>query len=91
MHIQLSDNSRLSCPSLQHTDSPPTCLIVQMVSFTHAFRFSYLGFLGTISASELKHRSDKPFLRRSGLTTGLRFMLIVVAYLHSAMQPLPHM
>ncbi|GBL85171.1 hypothetical protein AVEN_155689-1 [Araneus ventricosus] len=91
MHIQLSGNSRLSCNSLQHTDSPPIHLIVQMVSSTYAFSFGYLRFLGTISASELKHRSDKPFLRRSGLTTGLRFMRILIAYLHSAMQPLPHM
>ncbi|GBO07991.1 hypothetical protein AVEN_14120-1 [Araneus ventricosus] len=46
MHIQLSGNSRLSCTSLQHTDSPPTHLIVQMVSSTDAFRFGYLGFRG---------------------------------------------
>ncbi|GBL95963.1 hypothetical protein AVEN_227179-1 [Araneus ventricosus] len=60
MHIQLSVNSRLSCTSLQHTDSPPTHLIVQMVSSTHAFRFGYLGFRVTIAACELKHRSGKP-------------------------------
>ncbi|GBM36861.1 hypothetical protein AVEN_82848-1 [Araneus ventricosus] len=30
-------------------------------------------------------------LRRCGVTAGLRFMLILVAYLHSAMQSLPYM
>ncbi|GBN40137.1 hypothetical protein AVEN_161150-1 [Araneus ventricosus] len=47
MHIQLSGNSRLSCTRLQHTDRP---LIEQKVSSTHAFRFGYLGFRGTIAA-----------------------------------------
>ncbi|GBL99190.1 hypothetical protein AVEN_140660-1 [Araneus ventricosus] len=62
MRIRLSGNSRLSCTSLQHTDSPPTHLIVQMVSSTHAFCFDYLGFRGTINACELKHRSGmSPF------------------------------
>ncbi|GBM07601.1 hypothetical protein AVEN_230035-1 [Araneus ventricosus] len=56
MHIQLSSNSRLSCTSLQHTDSPPTHLIVQMVSSTQALSSCYLGFCGTIVACELKHR-----------------------------------
>ncbi|GBN96793.1 hypothetical protein AVEN_242419-1 [Araneus ventricosus] len=60
MHIQLSGNSRLSCTNLQHTDSPTRHLIVQMVSSTHAFRFGYLGFRGTIAACELKHRLGKP-------------------------------
>ncbi|GBM56242.1 hypothetical protein AVEN_101526-1 [Araneus ventricosus] len=63
MHIQLSGNSRLFCTNLQHTDSPPTHLIVQMVSSTHAFRFGYLGFRGTIVACELKHRSGKPLFK----------------------------
>ncbi|GBN02130.1 hypothetical protein AVEN_124763-1 [Araneus ventricosus] len=63
MHIQLSGNSRLSCTSLQHTDSPPTHLIVQMVSSTHAFRFDNLGFRGTIAACELKHKSRKPLFK----------------------------
>ncbi|GBN51326.1 hypothetical protein AVEN_126119-1 [Araneus ventricosus] len=90
MHIQLSGNSRLSCTNLQHTDSSPTHLILQMLSYTHAFRFGYLGFRGTIAACELKHRSFNPLLRRCGVTTVLRFMLILVAYLRSAMQPLPH-
>ncbi|GBM55117.1 hypothetical protein AVEN_208630-1 [Araneus ventricosus] len=53
VHIQLSGNSRLSCTSLQHTDSPPTHLIMQMVSSTHALLFGYLGFRGTIAACEL--------------------------------------
>ncbi|GBO00181.1 hypothetical protein AVEN_172953-1 [Araneus ventricosus] len=48
MHIQLSGDSRLSCTNLQHTDSPPTHLIVQTVSSIPAFRFGYLGFRGTI-------------------------------------------
>ncbi|GBM47254.1 hypothetical protein AVEN_136847-1 [Araneus ventricosus] len=70
MHIQLSGNSRLSCTSLQHTDSPPTHLIVQMVSSTHAFRFGYLGFRGTI---ELKHRSRKPMFKASRCDRGIEF------------------
>ncbi|GBO01657.1 hypothetical protein AVEN_30555-1 [Araneus ventricosus] len=52
MHIQLSGNSRSSCTSLQHTESAPTHLIVQMVSSTHAFHFGYLGFYGNIAAGE---------------------------------------
>ncbi|GBL82791.1 hypothetical protein AVEN_106326-1 [Araneus ventricosus] len=63
IHIQLSGNSRLSCTSLQHTDSPPTHLIVPIVSSTHAFRFGYLRFRGTIAACELKHRSGKPLFK----------------------------
>ncbi|GBM45583.1 hypothetical protein AVEN_151963-1 [Araneus ventricosus] len=92
MHIKLSGNSRLSCTSLQHTDSPPTHLIVQMVSSIHDFRFGYLGFRGTIAARELKHRSGNPLFKALRcLASGLRFILILVVYLHSAMQPLPHM
>ncbi|GBM49717.1 hypothetical protein AVEN_206216-1 [Araneus ventricosus] len=63
MHIQLSGNSILPCTSLKHTESPPTHLIVQMFSSTHAFCFGYLGFHGTIAACELKHRSCKPFYK----------------------------
>ncbi|GBM57321.1 hypothetical protein AVEN_157504-1 [Araneus ventricosus] len=63
MHIQLSGNSRLSCTSLQHTNSPLTHLIVQMVSSTHVFRFGYIGCRGTIAACELKHRSGKPLFK----------------------------
>ncbi|GBM94277.1 hypothetical protein AVEN_61231-1 [Araneus ventricosus] len=63
MHIQLSGNSRLSCTSLQHTDSPSTYLIVKMVSSTHAFRFGYFKFRGNIAACELKHRSGKPLFK----------------------------
>ncbi|GBL94927.1 hypothetical protein AVEN_187446-1 [Araneus ventricosus] len=63
MHIQLSGNSRLSCTSLQHTESPPTHLIVQMVSSTHAFRFGYFGFRGTINTCELKHKSGKSLFK----------------------------
>ncbi|GBM63291.1 hypothetical protein AVEN_224145-1 [Araneus ventricosus] len=63
MHIQLSGNSRLSCTSLQHTDSPPSHFIVQLVSSTHAFRFGYLGFRGNIAACELKHRSGKTLFK----------------------------
>ncbi|GBN89284.1 hypothetical protein AVEN_260432-1 [Araneus ventricosus] len=63
MHIQLSGNSRLSCTSLKHTDSPPTHLIVQIVPSTHAFRFGYLRFRGTIAACELKHRSGKSLFK----------------------------
>ncbi|GBL76726.1 hypothetical protein AVEN_53408-1 [Araneus ventricosus] len=85
MHIQLSVNSIFSGTSLQHTDSPPKHLIMQMVSSTHGFR-------RTTATCELKHRCPaSPFLRRCGVTAGLRFMLILVAYLHSAMKPLPHM
>ncbi|GBN97883.1 hypothetical protein AVEN_199783-1 [Araneus ventricosus] len=63
LYIQLSGNSRMSCTSLKHTDSPPTHVIVQLVSSTHAFRFGYLGFRGTIAACELKRRSDKPIFK----------------------------
>ncbi|GBM56722.1 hypothetical protein AVEN_224766-1 [Araneus ventricosus] len=63
MYIQSSGNSRLSCTSLQHTDSPPKHLIVQMVSSTHAFRFGHLGFRGTIAACKLKHMSGKPLFK----------------------------
>ncbi|GBM71712.1 hypothetical protein AVEN_83475-1, partial [Araneus ventricosus] len=80
MHIQLSDNSRLSCSGLQHTDCPQSHLIVQMVSSTRAFRFGYLGFRRNIATCELI-----PLLRRCGVTAGLRFMLILVSYFHSAM------
>ncbi|GBL88295.1 hypothetical protein AVEN_232903-1 [Araneus ventricosus] len=74
MHIQLSGNSRLCCTSLQHTDSPPTHLIVQMVSLTtHAFRFGSLGFRGTIAACELKHRSGKPLFKALLCDRGIEF------------------
>ncbi|GBM73887.1 hypothetical protein AVEN_40149-1 [Araneus ventricosus] len=73
MHIQLCGNSRLSCTSLQHTDSPPTHLIVQMVSSTHALRFGYLGFRGTIAAYELKHRSGKPLFTALRCDCGIAF------------------
>ncbi|GBL80948.1 hypothetical protein AVEN_83044-1 [Araneus ventricosus] len=66
MHIQLSANNRLSCTSLQHTDSPPTHLIVQMVSSTHAFRFGYVGFRENIAACELKHRSGNRLFKALG-------------------------
>ncbi|GBN93973.1 hypothetical protein AVEN_212311-1 [Araneus ventricosus] len=75
MHTQLSGNSRSSFTSLQHTDSPPTHLGVQMVSSTHAFRLGYLGFRGTIAACELKNRSSKPLLWRCSVTTGLLIWL----------------
>ncbi|GBM18897.1 hypothetical protein AVEN_137270-1 [Araneus ventricosus] len=74
MHIQLSGNSRLSCTSLQHTDSPPTHLIVQMVSSTHAFRFGYLGFRGTIAACVLKHSSGKPLFKALRCDRGIAFL-----------------
>ncbi|GBM10498.1 hypothetical protein AVEN_109301-1 [Araneus ventricosus] len=90
MHIQLSGNSRLSCTTLQHTDNPPTHHFAQMVSSTHAFRFGYLGFRRTIAAYKLKHTSGKPLLKRCGVITGFRFMIILVTYLHLAMQSLPH-
>ncbi|GBM53237.1 hypothetical protein AVEN_14251-1 [Araneus ventricosus] len=73
MLIQLSGNSRLCCTSLQHTDSSPTQLIVQMVSSTHAFRFGYLGFRGTIAACELKHRSGKPLFKALRCDHGFAF------------------
>ncbi|GBN09801.1 hypothetical protein AVEN_61084-1 [Araneus ventricosus] len=73
MHIQLSGNSRLSCTSLKHTDSPPTHLIVQIVPSTHAFRFGYLGFRGTIAACELKHRSGKPLFKALRCDRGIAF------------------
>ncbi|GBN91315.1 hypothetical protein AVEN_1251-1 [Araneus ventricosus] len=73
MHIQLSGNSRLSCTSLLHTDSPPTHLIVQMVSSIHAFRFGYLGFRGSIAACELKHRSGKFLFKASRCDSGIAF------------------
>ncbi|GBO08002.1 hypothetical protein AVEN_21440-1 [Araneus ventricosus] len=73
MYIQFSGNSRLSCISLQHTDSPPTHLILQMVSSTHAFRFGYLGFRGTIAACELKHRSGKPLFKALRCDRGIVF------------------
>ncbi|GBM36984.1 hypothetical protein AVEN_153929-1 [Araneus ventricosus] len=73
MHIQLSGNSRLSCTSLQHTDSPPTHLIVQMVSSTHAFHFGYLGFRGTIAACELKHWSCKLLFKALRCDSGIAF------------------
>ncbi|GBL80548.1 hypothetical protein AVEN_82603-1 [Araneus ventricosus] len=63
LYFQLSGNSRLSCTSLKHSNSPPTHLIVQMVLSTHAFRFGYLRFRGTIDACELKRRSDKPVFK----------------------------
>ncbi|GBM95668.1 hypothetical protein AVEN_198573-1 [Araneus ventricosus] len=34
-----------------------------MVSSTDTFRYGYLGFLGTIAACELKHRSGKPHFK----------------------------
>ncbi|GBO16459.1 hypothetical protein AVEN_136244-1 [Araneus ventricosus] len=73
MHIQLSGNSRLSSTSLQRTDSPPTHLIVQMVSSTPAFRFGYLGFRGTIAACELKHRSGRPLFKALRCDRGIAF------------------
>ncbi|GBN75017.1 hypothetical protein AVEN_14842-1 [Araneus ventricosus] len=68
-----SDNSRLSCTSLQHTDSPPTHIIVQRVSSTHAFRFGYLGFRGTIAACELKHRSGQSLFKALRCDRGIVF------------------
>ncbi|GBN93058.1 hypothetical protein AVEN_21635-1 [Araneus ventricosus] len=73
LYIQLSGNSRLSCTSLQHTDSPPTHVIVQMVSSTHAFDFGYLGFRGTTAAFELKRRSDKPLFKALLCDRGIVF------------------
>ncbi|GBN95273.1 hypothetical protein AVEN_24287-1 [Araneus ventricosus] len=73
IHIQLSGNSRLSCTSLQHNNSPPKHLIVQMVSSTHAFRFGYLGFRGTIAACELKHRSGKSLFKALRCHRGIAF------------------
>ncbi|GBN30853.1 hypothetical protein AVEN_24415-1 [Araneus ventricosus] len=73
LYIKLSGNSRLSCTSFQHTDSPPTHLILQMVSSTHAFDFGYLGFRGTIAAFELKCRSDKPLLKALRCDRGIVF------------------
>ncbi|GBM00758.1 hypothetical protein AVEN_150920-1 [Araneus ventricosus] len=73
MHIQLSDNCRLSCTSLQQTNSPPTHVIVQMVSSTHAFSFGYLGFHGTIAACELKHRPRKPLFKALRCDRGIAF------------------
>ncbi|GBM51356.1 hypothetical protein AVEN_110809-1 [Araneus ventricosus] len=73
MHIQLSGNSRLSCTSWKHTDSPPTNLIVQMDSSTLAFRFGYLGFRGTIAACELKHSFGKPLFNSLRFDLGIAF------------------
>ncbi|GBM80824.1 hypothetical protein AVEN_33431-1 [Araneus ventricosus] len=73
MHIQLSGNSRLSCTSLQHTDSPPTRLFVEMISSTHAFHFGHLGFRGTIAACKLKHRSGKPPIKALRCDRGIAF------------------
>ncbi|GBM22426.1 hypothetical protein AVEN_221496-1 [Araneus ventricosus] len=73
MYIQSSGNSRLSCTSLQHTDSPPMHLIVQMVCSTHTFRFGYLGFCGTIAACELKHRSGEPLFKTLRCDCGIVF------------------
>ncbi|GBM17456.1 hypothetical protein AVEN_211264-1 [Araneus ventricosus] len=73
MHIQLSGNNRFSCTSLQHTDSPLTHLIVQMVSSTRAFRFGHLGFRRTIAACELKHRSGKPLFKALRCDRGIVF------------------
>ncbi|GBN40404.1 hypothetical protein AVEN_51952-1 [Araneus ventricosus] len=70
LHIQLSGNSRLSCISLQHTDNPPTHLIMQMVSSTPALR---LGYLGTIAACKLKHRSGKPLFKALRCDRGIAF------------------
>ncbi|GBN60895.1 hypothetical protein AVEN_204235-1 [Araneus ventricosus] len=69
----ISGNSRLSCTSLQHTDSPPTHLIVQMVSSTYAFRSGYIGFRRTIAACELKHRSGKPLFKALRCDRGIAF------------------
>ncbi|GBM62806.1 hypothetical protein AVEN_19796-1 [Araneus ventricosus] len=73
MHIHFSGNSRLSCTSLQHTNSPPTYPIVQMVSSTHAFRFGYLRFRGTITACELKQRTGKPLFKALRCDLGIAF------------------
>ncbi|GBM05966.1 hypothetical protein AVEN_80560-1 [Araneus ventricosus] len=69
MHIQVSGNNRLSCTILQ----PPTHLIVQMISSTHAFCFGYLGFRETIAACELKHRSTKPHFKALRCGRGIEF------------------
>ncbi|GBM61308.1 hypothetical protein AVEN_9581-1 [Araneus ventricosus] len=87
MHIQLSLAAAAYC--LAPACNPPTHLIVQMVSSTHAFRFGYLGFRGTIAACERKRRSGKTLLKALWCDRGIAFMLILLAYLHSAMQPLP--
>ncbi|GBM39856.1 hypothetical protein AVEN_45811-1 [Araneus ventricosus] len=75
MHIHLSGvyGRRLSCTSLQHTDSPPTHLIVQMVSSTHSFCSGHLGFSGTIAPYELKHMSCKPILKMLRCGRGIAF------------------
>ncbi|GBN62680.1 hypothetical protein AVEN_172567-1 [Araneus ventricosus] len=91
MHIQLSGNSRLSCTSLQYTDSPPTHLIEQMVSSTHAFRFGYLGFRVNISACELKHRSSKPLFKALQCDCGIAFYAHFGCLLAFSDATLPHM
>ncbi|GBM39128.1 hypothetical protein AVEN_162647-1 [Araneus ventricosus] len=73
MLIQLSGNSRLSCTSLQHTDSPPTHLIRANGFFYSCFPLSYLGFRGTIAACELKHRSGKPLFKALRCDSGIAF------------------
>ncbi|GBM69354.1 hypothetical protein AVEN_272175-1 [Araneus ventricosus] len=44
-----------------------------MVSSTHAFRFGYLGFRGTVPAFELKHRSGKPLFKALRCNRGIAF------------------
>ncbi|GBO05987.1 hypothetical protein AVEN_158295-1 [Araneus ventricosus] len=73
MHMKMSGNSRLSCTSSQHTDSPPTHLIVQMVSSTHASRFGDFGFRGILAVCKLKHRSGMPLFKALRCDRGIVF------------------
>ncbi|GBM95536.1 hypothetical protein AVEN_244258-2 [Araneus ventricosus] len=60
MTLRWTFSSLATADCLAPADNPPTHLIVQMVSSTHAFRFGYLGFRGNIAACEMKHRPCKP-------------------------------
>ncbi|GBM95537.1 hypothetical protein AVEN_244258-1 [Araneus ventricosus] len=90
MTLRWTFSSLATADCLAPADNPPTHLIVQMVSSTHAFRFGYLGFRGNIAACEMKHRPCKPLFEALRCDHGIAFILIFVADLHSEMQPLPH-
>ncbi|GBM64702.1 hypothetical protein AVEN_175198-1 [Araneus ventricosus] len=87
MNIQFSGNSRLSC----NIPTPLQC--ISSCKWFLLLMFSSSAISDSAELSLLANRSIGPsssFSRRCGVTEGLRFMLILVAYLYSAMQPLAH-
>ncbi|GBM92299.1 hypothetical protein AVEN_259147-1 [Araneus ventricosus] len=71
------------CWGQRHANNRSSC---EQLSFMQSVRHSLTGYGPSCSIRELRRQKSC-----CAVTAGLRFMLILVGYLHSAMQPLPHM